>query len=126
MLALLLILSPSPAQNPPDRKMDEQLKALAARVEALEKAVLRDPLHPTRPVIARLDAGEQRLSAIEKHQAETHDFDRRLTSVETQQRQAVRDAVDPRDLRELQRKVDRLTKGLDDLKQRLQKLESKR
>jgi hypothetical protein len=126
LLALLCTISAAQAPQRPDPKLEEQLKTLSERIAALEKAVLRDPLQPTRPVLTRVESLERRLTTLEKRDADTRDLTRRLTAIEDRQKQAARDAVDSREVRDLQRKVDQLTRTNDELKQRMQRLESKR
>jgi chromosome segregation ATPase len=114
-------------------------------VAALEKTVLTDNLRPKATVLARLDAIEQRLKdrdkadekeaksdegalgdlrkAVDKGQKQNEDLLRRMKALEEKQGGGEAKADDVQALR---RDVDRTTKVLDELKERIRKLETKK
>lgn len=124
-----------------------KMEKLAQRLAALEKVVLDDPFRPKNTVLARLDAIEERLGKLDKQgvaeakeDSRTLDamrdgmkettrsiehLERRLKAVE-QDKKGGADAGLAADVRELKRDVDQIERTLDDLKNRVSKLESKR
>lgn len=124
----------------------DDLKKLQDRVDILEQTVLADPFHPTQTVLSRLDAAEKAIKELQKHdndsanvagkddesmrksltelQKDNDDLTRRLKAAEDQlHRSGVGDA---NDLRDLKRTVDQLDRTVDDLKERVKRLEAKK
>ena len=124
-----------------------QLEALESRVVALEKSVIKDPFHPDDTVLSRLRILEDRLNAADKigGQAaktesreddqvkrsldalmrETRELDQRMRRAED----AARRPENPQsttELRDLRSSLSQLTRTLDDLQERVRRLEAKR
>ena len=120
----------------------DNLKKLQDRVDVLEKVVLTDPYHPTQTVLSRLDVAEKTIKELQKHdndsakvevkddesltelQKDSDDLNRRLKAAEDQLRRS--GAGDENDLRDLKRTVDQLDRSVDDLKERVKRLEAKK
>ena len=121
-------------------------KKLQDRVDILEKTVLSDPYHPTQTVLSRLTAAEKAIKELQKHdndsakvevkddesmqksmaelQKDSDELNRRLKAAEDQLRRSA--AGDSNDLRDLKRTIDQLDRSVDDLKERVKRLEAKK
>ena len=124
----------------------DDLKKLQDRVDVLEKTVLTDPYHPTQTVLSRLDVAEKVIKELQKHdndsskvevkddesmrkslaelQKDSDDLNRRLKAAEDQLRRS--GVGDANDLRDLKRTIDQLDRSVNDLRERVKRLEAKK
>lgn len=124
----------------------DDLKKLQDRVDVLDKTVLSDPYHPTQTVLSRLDVAEKSIKELAKHdnesakvevkddeslrktiaelQKDSEEINKRLKAAEDQLRRGA--AGDTNDVRDLKHSVDQLDRSLDDLKERVKRLEAKK
>ena len=141
-LLVALIVKPTPVLGAGD---DDELKQLRERIETLEKTVLTDPFQPKHTVLARLTAAEDAITVLQKHDAAAEKvgakdddaiqksitelrktsevIERRLKSVEDQLHR--NGPADANDLRDLKRSMDTMTRNVNDLKNRVKRLEAK-
>lgn len=121
---------------------EENPPRLTERLEILEKSVLRDPYKPQETVLARLDrleleykrhtgqdarADERILSSLEKaveaNRRQGEELARRLKAMEGERNA---ESISPREVQALRREIDRAAHALEDLDDRVQRLESRR
>lgn len=115
---------------------------LAERLEMLEKSVLRDPYKPQETVLARLDRLEVEVQrhtgkdaradarvisnlekAVEASRRQGEDLARRLKAIEADRGA---ESITPREVQALRREIDRASDALEDLADRVQRLEARR
>ena len=118
----------------------DEMKKLNERVEALETAVIKNPAHPQKTVLVRLESLEEHFQEVRKAdlketesvrriltqlQKDSLDLDKRLKGAE--EVLGNRPAGDyPADLRDVKKVVDQLDRTVDDLKERVKRLEAKK
>jgi len=123
------------------------LRKLGERVDVLERTVLSDPTRPDRTVLARLDKVELALArfgidepgryvgrrtfedvraAAEQALQKAQELDRRLKALEVERRGGGSDDALLRELRDLRRELERLARTVEDLKQQVHRLETRR
>lgn len=146
LLAAILLASASGPATVRSVGDDDVLKELQDRVDVLEKTVLADPLHPTRTLLSRLDAAEESVDQLQKHDNDTarvlgkddetlhkalselqkvsDELNRRLKVAEDHLRRS--GAGGAVDLRELKRTLEEVDHSVDDLKERVKRLEAKK
>lgn len=92
---------------------DDELQGIRDRLTALERTVIRDPFHPKQTLVARIQAVEDNLAAVEKRFGESEKArDRDDGSVQ-------------RSLTDLKRELAALDRALDELTARVKRLEAK-
>ena len=102
---------------------EDPLSLLDVRVAALEKVVIKDLQHPKDTVLARLETAENRLKEMERSDSAV---EKRVASLEGERRRVAPGVHDPAvELQTLRRQVDTLTRTLDDVKERVRRLEGK-
>ncbi|WP_428938974.1 hypothetical protein [Fontivita pretiosa] len=123
------------------------LRKLSERVDVLERTVLSDPTRPDRTVLARLEKVELALAkfgidepgryvgrrtfedirtAAEQALQKAQELDRRLKAIEAERRGGGSDDALLRELRDLRREMERLARTVEDLKQQVHRLETRR
>ncbi len=117
----------------------DEMKKLNERVEALETAVIKNPAHPQKTVLVRLESLEEDFQEVRKAdlketesvrriltqlQKDSLDLDKRLKAAEERLRKGVGGEAASA-TGDMKKTVDQLVRNVGDLKERVKRLEAK-